>query len=213
MVKPLSFLSDAFRWKPFKWDIQRNDEYSGTGDGRVWQAQLAPVLWKATVEHQPLRNSIAEEMDAAIRSLRGAQEAFFLCSPLFCGPKSDPTGAVLGNAAVTISAIASTRDAVSLAGLPSGYVLSRGDKFTFSYGSDPVRYYFGEVSATAMENSAGAAASVSVFPDLPAGAAVGAAITLVKPACKVVLVPGTYKAGTSSGRFTSGGQFEVIQKK
>lgn len=210
MVKPLSYLSDRFRWLPFKWDIQRNDEYSGTGDGRVWQAKLAPELWRATVVHAQLLNTVAEELDGAIRALRGAEVPFMMASPLFCAPKSDPTGVGLGGANVTLLSISAARAAVVLAGLPAGYKLTTGDKFSFAYGE---RFYFGEFSETAVAALDGTTAQIAVFPNLPAGAAAGVAVTLIKPPCKVVIVPGSYKVGEISGRFTRGGSFQIIQKK
>jgi len=210
MVQPLSYLSDRFHWLPFKWDIQRNDEYSGTGDGRVWQAKLAPELWRATVVHAQLLNTVAEELDGAIRALRGAEVPFMMASPLFCAPKSDPTGAGLEGANVSLLSISATRAAVVLAGLPAGYKLTTGDKFTFAYGG---RFYFGEFSQTAVAALDGTTAQIAVFPNLPAGAAAGVAVTLIKPACKVVIVPGSYKVGEISGRFTRGGSFQIIQKK
>ena len=210
MVRPLSYVSDRFRWLPFKWDIQRNDEYSGTGDGRVWQAKLAPELWRATVNHSKLLNSVAEELDGAIRALRGAEVPFMMASPLFCAPKSDPKGAGLEGANVTLLSMSASRAAVVLAGLPAGYKLTTGDKFSFAYGE---RFYFGEISETAVAAIDGTTAQIAVFPNLPAGAAAGVAVTLIKPACKVVIVPGSYKVGEISGRFTRGGSFQIIQKK
>lgn len=210
MVKPLSYLSDRFRWLPFKWDIQRNDEYSGTGDGRVWQAKLAPELWRATVAHAQLLNTAAEELDGAIRALRGAEVPFMMASPLFCAPKSDPTGVGLGGASVKLLSISAARAAVALAGLPAGYKLTTGDKFSFAYGE---RLYFGEVSEIAVAASSGNTPQFAIFPNLPAGAAAGVAVTLIKPPCKVVIVPGSYKVGEISGRFTRGGSFQIIQKK
>ena len=49
MTKPLSYLSDLLCIDSVTWDVQRNDELSGSGDGRVWQAELAPPLWTADI--------------------------------------------------------------------------------------------------------------------------------------------------------------------
>ena len=45
----LSVLADRLDIESETWDIKRNDELSRTGDGRVWQAELAPSLWAATL--------------------------------------------------------------------------------------------------------------------------------------------------------------------
>ncbi len=213
IIRPRSYLSDRFKWKPFKWDVQRNDQYSGSGDGRVWQAQLAPPLWRATVEHRRMLNTEAEQMDAAIRALRGAEQAFLLASPLFCGPKRDPAGTIHGDRLVTISSISSSRDVISLSGLPGGYRLTMGDKLSVRYWVSPDLYYFGEISADVTASGGGVASSVQVFPRLPSGVVPANPVVLIKPVCKVIIVPGSYKVGTVDGRFTAGGKFDVIQKK
>lgn len=45
----LSVLADRLAIAQVVWDIQRNDEVSGTADGQVWQAELAEPLWSADV--------------------------------------------------------------------------------------------------------------------------------------------------------------------
>ncbi len=133
-----------------------------------------------------------------------------MASSLFCAPKSDPAGVGLLGAMVMLLSISASRAAVALSGLPAGYKLTTGDKFSFAYGE---RFYFGEFSETAVAALDGTTAQIAVFPNLPAGAAAGVAVTLIKPACKVVIVPGSYKVGEISGRFTQGGSFQIIQKK
>lgn len=243
MTKPLEFLSDRFAWLPFRWDIQRNDEFSGSGDGRVWQAELAPPLWVATVSHDRLLNSDAEVLDAIIRSLRGAQEPFLLRSSLFCGPKHDRSGALLGNAAVMISGVLS-RKRIVLSGLPGGYVLAAGDKIEIS--RDPanpanlqpfvlasgawndngfwhdsglwsgvlpnLQYAFCEASADVVADGTGTV-TLDVFPNLPSWVVANMTVKLVKPACRVVIVPGSYSPGAVEGRFVRGGSFKVVQKR
>lgn len=212
MVQPLSYLSDAFEWLPWKWDVLRNDEMSGSGDGRYWTAELAPPLWKADVVSRRMSNTKAEELDAALRYLVATREPFLMANPVFCGPKADPTGAILGAAAVTLSAIgAAPRMSVSFAGLPAGYVLTRGDKISAAYGTD--KTYFGEISATVTANSGGAAASVPVFPPIPLGLSAGAAVTLIKPACPVTIQPKSIAVSEIVGSGSSGTSFTIIQKK
>ena len=75
---------------PIRWDIQRNDELSGTGEGVVYQAELAPPLWKAEVTIQPVRLTEAQAISALVRGLGGALEPFMFRDPYICGPRLDP---------------------------------------------------------------------------------------------------------------------------
>jgi len=92
---PLAYLNDRLRIAEVDWTIQRNDELSGGGDGRVWQAELADPLWTADIRLATSYLDDAEELAAIIRKLHGAQESFFLCHPYRRYPRADPAGAVL----------------------------------------------------------------------------------------------------------------------
>ncbi|WP_065091643.1 hypothetical protein [Rhizobium leucaenae] len=213
----LAAFADLLKIGSVVWDIQRNDELSGTGDGRLWQAELAPPLWTGTVTLVPLLNQAAKQIAARIRKLHGAQEALFLYDPLSQYPQADIGGAVLGASLVQVAAVGSNFDTLSLKGLPAGYVLTVGDKMQIAYGGSPTRYAFLEVSETIAANGTGTTPDFGVFPHVPTGVSANVAVTLKKPACKCVIVPGSANPGTAGGSngggVTSGLTFKVIQKK
>ena len=74
----LPAFADLLKISSIVWDIQRNDELSGSGDGRVWQAELAPPLWTGTVTLADMYNAEAKQIAARIRKLHGAQAGFHL---------------------------------------------------------------------------------------------------------------------------------------
>lgn len=195
------------------WDIQRNDEMSAGGDGRVWQAELSSPLWTATVELIMLSNDRAKQIAAMIRKLHGTQESFYLSDPLSLYPQSDPTGVILGEAAVKVLSVAADRASLSFTALPGSYVLTVGDKFTIVYGSNPERVGFFEISETVAANGAGVTGMIGVFPHLPSGITAGQTIRLAKPYCKCGIVPGSHNPGTGRKLHTEGSGFKVIQKK
>lgn len=210
---PLAALSDIIPIGSIRLGLQQSDELSGTGDGRVWVAELAPPIWRAEITLARRAIPFAKQYVARIRALRGSREAFLLCDPTCLLPASDPTGAILGAAAVTISGIGGDRFAVSLAGLPAGYALTPGDKFSLTYGSAPTRYYYGEISEPKSANGSGAVSSIAVTPALPAGVAAGAAIRLRSPYLKAIIAPETFNPGTSSRIHTDGISFTALQQK
>lgn len=213
----LSAFADLLKIASVVWDIQRNDELSGSGDGRIWQAELAPPLWTGTVTLVPMLNQAAKQIAARIRKLHGAQEALFLYDPLSQYPQADVGGARLGSSLVQVAAIGSNFDTLALKGLPAGYVLTVGDKMQIAYSSNPTRYAFLEVSETVAADGTGTTPAFGVFPHVPTGVAVNLTVTLLKPACKCVILPGSANPGTAGGNngggVTSGLTFKVIQKK
>lgn len=214
---PLAFLSDRLPILNVNWTPQRNDEYSGSGDGRLWSADLAPPLWRASVSLTNLDNLTADDLAARLRSLEGSREAWLFGSRPVSYPRADPMGLGLAGATVRVAFTASGGRELALKGLPAGYDLSVGDKFCFTYLADPLRVYFGEVSEPVSADASGATPAFAIWPRLPAGTAADMIITLARPYLKVVIVPGTLDCGTSgmSGGVdqTTGMGFTVVQKK
>lgn len=208
-----SVLADKLKIKSVVFDIKRNDELSGSGDGRLWQAELAPPLWTAEVALRTDFNDAAKQIAAILRKLNGSQEAFFLFDPISKYPQYDPTGSILGSNTVTIGSIDSTRKSLSLTGLPAGYVITIGDKMSISYSSNPTRFAFLEASETITANGSGVTGQIELFPSVPIGINAGAVVTLKKPICKMILMPGTHNPGTAQLPHTENAGFQAIQKK
>lgn len=209
----LAQFADRLEVLSVTWDIQRNDELSGTGGGRVWAAELAPPLWVGSVTLREMRNSDAKQIAALIRKLHGSQEALFLYDPLSKYPQRDPKGLAIAQSTVRISSISADRANLSLNGLPLNYVLLPGDKMQIAYGASPTRYAFIEVSEPTQANSSGVTPVFGVFPHIPNGVAVGTTVVLSKPACRCIILPGSHNPGTASALDTEGQSFKVIQKK
>lgn len=209
----LTVLADRLAIASVVWDIQRNDEMSGVGDGRVWQAELAAPLWTADVvlsddPHIPLK-----QIAALIRKLHGSQESFMLYDPLSMYPQADRDGSLLGANVVTVKSIGADRQSISLKGLPDGYTLTLADKVQVAYAGDPVRNFFCEVSETVTADGDGETAEFGIFPHVPVGLAVDDVVTLKRPACKVFVPPNSFKPGTARGAITSGASFKVIERR
>lgn len=195
------------------WDIQRNDAVSGQGSGAIIAAELGPPLWIGTITlikdyHDPIK-----QIAAKVRKLHGAQERLFLYDPLSKYPQSDKKGQAIAGATVSIASVSSSRDALSIQGLPAFFKLLPGDKMSISYGASPTRYAFLEVSDDVTANGAGVTAEFGVFPHIPLSVTAGLSVTLVKPACQCIVMPGSHNPGTASGLHTEGAGFKVIQKK
>lgn len=210
---PVSYLSDKMKISGVTFDIQRNDELSTSGSGDTWQAELSPPLWIATVTIMNDYNNTVKQIAAKLRKLHGAQEQFLLVDPLSKYPASDPTGAVISGSIITVDEVGSDRQSIKFSGLPGLFKLTTGDKFTITYGSNPVIFSYHEISEDITTDALGAMEFVQIFPHLPTSVAEGFNVIMNKPPCKMSVSTGSFTSGRSSGLMTDGLSFKAIQKK
>lgn len=206
----IAFLADTLRIKTAITDIQRNDELSGTGDGRIWQAELAPPLWTLTVGLALDTHDKIKQVAAKIRKLHGAQEPFYMYDTMSKYPQADPKGIILGSSTVTAT-ITSNKSIVAFTGLPVGYKITVGDKFTI-LNSMTNKPHYHEASETVLANSSGVA-TFACFPHLSTNLDSGNAVILKKPYGRFIIVPDSFAPGTGEGLYTEGAGFKAIEKK
>lgn len=208
----LAFLADLLDIESAEFDVQRNDVVSGQGSGRLIPVELAPPLWYADVAINMNYFEEAEVIAAKFRRLHGPLGTFLLYDPRKKYPLSDPTGSIIGNREITITAKGADNDTLSFAGFPPGYVLSPGDKFAYPYGASSRAFM--EISDYATASAGGVVNAAPVFPHVPIGTNVsGSTIaTFVKPACVMRLEKDGWLTGRSQGLHTSGQGFRAIQK-
>lgn len=208
---PLATLADRLPIQSAVFADHRNDELSGSADARVWQAEMADPLWTAEVVIDTVYHREASQIAATIRKLFGAQEAFWLYDPVKQYPEADPTGATLGASVVKVNTLGGDNKSLRFSGLPAGYTLTLGDKFQINYVGG--RSYFGEVSETVAAPGSGITPAFEVFPHLPSGLAVNDTVTLIRPACKMFIMPKSFRQGTQDGMFHHGIGFTAMQRK
>ena len=213
MTQALSYLSDLLCIESVTWDIKRNDEISGTGDGRIWQASLAPPLWQATINLNVNYHDEVKNIAARIRNLQGAKEPFLLEDPLSPAPLFDRDGTIASSNTITLASFNSTGYTINFGGFTPNFKLTWGDKFHIRYGVGNDKYSFHEIAGDYTASSTGSFTNVNIFPNLPAGIATGAQMYFYHPSCKMIIFPDTFSPGTASGVFTNGLTFRAIQKK
>ncbi|TPM39580.1 hypothetical protein [Mesorhizobium sp. B2-3-4] len=206
----LAAFADLLDVTAVKWWLQDNREYSGMGSGQILEADLAPQLWQGDVTlaeayHYEVRK-IEARVNAVIRSLG----SFYLYDPRTAAPYADRDGAILGASTVQINSLPDAKS-MSLKGLPAGYVLTAGDYLAFDYGS-PSRRAFHEVSEDVTAGGGGTTGAFEVSPFIRPGAAVNQTVTLIKPAMKCKIKPGSFSVGSTGNAVTSQISFSVVQK-
>lgn len=207
---PLAFFSDTARILRTSLHLRRFDEASGGGDGRHWTAQMSQPLWTASVTLQTMEARLARDFEAKVDGLDGSRGTFLFADQTYPGPAS---GVTAGLESVTVSGVRADRGAISLSGLPDGFVLTPRDRFSIAYG--PGRVFFG----TFLEGgTAGSLGNIplqkEIRPYLPFGISTGATVEMVKPYFKAMIEPGGWTPFTFElpGDIATGAAMRLIQK-
>lgn len=183
--------------------------HTRTRGGDIITSDNGARLWQGEVT----LDRITRAELAAVRpliSLLSGTGSFMVYDVTRPFPQYDPDGSQLAGAAPVIAALPSARE-ISIGGLPVGYRLSRDDLLAFSYATNPVRHALHEVVTGGTANAAGIIPNMEVVPPIRPGAAIGAAVTLIRPACKAIIIPETLQPGTTRATLTDGVTFKFIQ--
>ncbi|WP_247996674.1 hypothetical protein [Brucella tritici] len=207
----LAAFADKLPIETVKWRLAFQQETTGLGSGEVITADLAPPRWEGDVTLGPMYHDDAAAIQALIESLGGALNSFYLYAPQKAYPAKDPTGTIMGSSAPVIASIGANNKSLSVSGLPAGYQLTAGDLFAFDYGENPVRLNMHRLVESVAATGGGTTSVFEVAPPFRPGVAAGLALSFIKPAIKVKILPGSFDEGTAQGLITQGMAFSVYQ--
>lgn len=185
-------------------------EIAQTAGGEVLTHELGPQLWRGRITLDAMQDIEARDPEVLLDLLTPSGRFFWAYDSRRPCPLNDPTGSILGAATPTIDSLPNWRE-LTLAGLPAAYQLRRGDYLAFDYGSPSRRALHRVATSTVTANGAGVTPVFEVIPPIRSGALVGAAVTLVKAACKARLLPGQVDHGSTRSAVTEGMSFQFIQ--
>ena len=189
---------------------QASVEISRTAGGDVLRADVGSTLWRGSVALKRRKHVDMAEIEVLLSVLDRPGASFLAYDARYPYPRYDFGGVTLGASTVQILALDADQLRMSLKGLPAGYVLTRGQKLSFQYGSSPVRYALHQMVDEVTADGSGETALFEVSPPIRPGAATDAAVGLVRPSCKAVIVPGRSE-GSGGRTFTDGVQFDFVQ--
>lgn len=193
-------------------DLPESVSVSRTRGGELLQAETGTRLWEGEVRLGLMTAAEAAAVLPLLNLLRGAGRSFMLADPARPFPRLDPAGVQLGAVPVQLAWVEPDRRDITLSGLPTGYRLSRRDLLGFAYGADPVRHALHEVVSASGTAASDGTVSIEVSPPIRPGAGTGTAVTLRRPSCKAIIVPGSFRAGSSrNGGLVEGLSFRVQQ--
>lgn len=193
--------------------LQRNDQVSGLGNGQPLNAELASPLWKFDGQTVAMKNDDAEALAAIFELLEAPGRDFYVANPRKIGPREDKDGDILGSATPSIHSVASNNREARIKGLPSGYVLSRGDMVAVSYGPSESkrRDILRIASAKVTADGDGITPLIEFSTFIRAGVAANDPVLLAPATMRAKLIPGSYRpvqVGPLHQRFV----FSAIQK-
>lgn len=201
---------DVLPIRDMVFDLPEAMEVSETGGGEILTADLGTRLWRGKITLADMTSVEADEVMSRLDVLRRTGASFMAHDPRRPGPRLDMDGSLLGASTPTLDAVLPNRRDIRIAGLPPGYALRRHDYIAYSYGTNPVRHALHRLAGQAAANGSGQA-TVEVSPAIRAGEVPGTAITLLKPACKAIIVPGSVQPGQHKATLTVGVSFDWIQ--
>ena len=192
-----------------RWTLSEPMEVNRLGDGSVIKSSLGAALWQGEATMAPGYHANLAEVEARLAKLHRPGEFFLAYDPRHNGPRMDPGGTILGAATPTIHTLDADNKRLRVQGLPAGYDLSAGDWIGWTYGSSPTRYALHRLVTGATASGAGLTPLFEVAPHIRPGVSTGAAVVLIRPPVKAVLLDATYGAGRPL--ITEGGSFSLIQ--
>lgn len=210
---PLSLaqFADMLPITAVRWFLPDMRELSGMGTGQILQADLAPQLWRGNVELAEQYHNDMIRIEARLNAIVRSVGSFYLYDPRMIAPPDDPTGADLSGFTPQINSLPNP-STMSLKGLPANYKLAAGTYLSWDYGSSPTRRAFHQIAEDIVANGSGVTAAFEVSPFVRPGSAVNANVTLVKPAMRCIIEPGSIDGGSTGNSVTSALSFAVVQK-
>jgi len=202
---------DTLEVSQITFDCPEQMQVARTGGGEILPANIGPRLWTGEVSLWDQGHSAVAPVLAMISALREPGASFLAYDLTAPAPQSDPDGVALATVTPLILALPSDARMLSLKGLPSGFVLTAGDYLGFSYGTNPVRRALHRVVSGVVAGGTGQTAAFEVTPPRRPGAAINAAVSLIKASCKARIVPGSVSSGAAAAGITSGITFKFMQ--
>lgn len=205
-------LVDLADFSMSRFTLGESRQFNRTGGGAILDASLGSRLWTGEIKLTPMPHGVLAGYEARLEMLLEPGASFLVYEKRLTYPVTDPDGSILGASTPTLTAVAVNNIDVTISGLPAGYVLTRGDMFSFQYLSSPTRYALHRVVYAATAADGAGVITVQVIPAIRPGYTLGTAISVTKPQMKAKIIPGTYQAPSGNpGLLSDGLSFQFMQ--
>lgn len=200
LVFPRDMIS-AECWETAKFTLQHRQELSRTAGGVVQGKDLGPAIWMAEFQSYPLAQAEAEALEADMQTLGGVVRTFYAVTMRRRAPFAR-SGEALTGVTIASTAISGNYSSISLAGLPSGFVMTAADfvTVTTSTGTELLRLVRGGTA-----DGTGVTPLMEVVPylrpaSIPLAIQPADPVTLIDPYAEMRLEPGSLETTRHSRR-------------
>lgn len=184
--------------------------FTRSRDGSTFVDSMGERLWMGSITLHRRSHADVGAAEAILSLVRSGQGAFRFCDPRYLRPAADQAEVVAGSS-VTISSVHGNRRDLTLAGLPTNYTLSPGDRLSFGYTvSGEARYAYHQITVGG-STGAGTTRVVQVDPPIRDGFAVGEPVTLIRPWMMAIYLPDSYQPSSGRQMMSDGLSFAVQQ--
>lgn len=184
---PRDMISDQC-WDEQSFRLVHRQELSRTAGGETQGKDLGPPLWAATFESYPLMRGEAEALEADLQTLGGVVRSFY-AAPRRREPASRSGEALTG---VAVASIGANNDAISLAGLLPGFVMTAGDYIAIETAAGGRELY--RLARGGSADGTGVTAELAVVPHIRPVVNVGNVVALAPPVAEMRLQPESLQA-------------------
>lgn len=184
-----------------EFNLLYRQEYSRSQGGSTYVKDMGTPLWTATYQTKSLRPNGVDQFKARVKVLDGGLKQFIGRPLSRCYPIAYPNGTGMGDvSAVKLATVSADRKTITLNGLPAGYKVSVGDYIQI-----------GTRNLHQIVDVDGA--NLGIRPHLWPETIVDDAVTMVRPTCRMVILPGTLQTPTdvSFGRGTI--TFQAVESR
>ncbi|WP_374833889.1 hypothetical protein [Paenochrobactrum pullorum] len=196
---PIDFLVTFPGWST-DFDLKYRQELSRTAGGVTLIKNLGSPLWIATYQTRNMRPNELDQWRARLKLLEGGLQEFLGRPTSRCYPIAYPKGQGIGNTVnMKLAAFGSGRQAVAFSGVPAGYSFTVGD--------------FIQIGTRNLHQIVAVGSELEIRPHLWPETKVNDPVKIVRPSCKMIMVPetltSTAELGTGRGSIT----FQAIESR
>lgn len=175
--------------QPF--ELMERQEISRSQGGTPYAKSLSEAIWTVSMQTVPMHNDDSLDFVAILRSLDGSIGTFTAHDLRRPYPREYPDGNFTDSG--KLKTINENNKAVSLKGLPASFKVSRGDYFSFNFGSGRRALHQAMESVTA--DGSGDTTEFEVRPHIRPGVALSPDVSVVfkKPSAIFVMEPGSLR--------------------
>ncbi|MEN5297528.1 hypothetical protein ABE530_04130 [Brucella sp. TWI559] len=197
---PYDILASFPGWST-EFDLLYRQEQSRTAGGKTYVKDLGSPLWQATYMSRSLPANVLDAWRARLKLLEGGLQEFLGRPISRCFPIAHPNGLGVGDASsLTLGAIGEDRKTLRLSNRPAGYSPSIGDYLQLGPRN---LHQIGNINGLDIE----------VRPHFWPETVVGNSVTIVRPSCRMTIVPGSISTTAELQTGRGSVSFQAIESR